>query len=44
MAAPGQTGKSFDTAKADFFTFREGKIVEFFEYYATARILDAGRA
>jgi ketosteroid isomerase-like protein len=36
-----RTGKSVDTAKADFFAFRGGKIVEFFEYYDTARVLAA---
>jgi hypothetical protein len=35
------TGKSFETAKADFVTFRDGKIVEFFEYYDTASVLAA---
>src|SRR5262245_20188017 len=37
------TGKSFDTAKADFVTFRDGKIVEFYEFYDTARVLEAAR-
>jgi len=36
-----RTGKSFDTPKADFWRFRDGKIVEFYEYYDTAKVLDA---
>jgi ketosteroid isomerase-like protein len=39
-----RTGKSFDSAKADFFTLRDGKITEFFEYYDTAMVLEATRA
>jgi ketosteroid isomerase-like protein len=36
-----KTGKSFDTPKADFWRFRDGKIVEFYEYYDTAQIMAA---
>ena len=34
-----QTGKILDTPKADFHTFREGKICEFFEFYDTAQAI-----
>jgi uncharacterized protein len=37
-----KTGKSVETPKADFFKFRNGKIVEFFEFYDTARAIAAG--
>jgi uncharacterized protein len=36
-----RTGKAFETPKADFWRFRDGKAVEFFEYYDTAAIRDA---
>jgi ketosteroid isomerase-like protein len=36
-----KTGKSFDTPKADFFRFRDGQIVEFYEYYDTAQVMAA---
>jgi uncharacterized protein len=35
------TGKSFETPKADFWRFREGKVVEFYEYYDTAQVMAA---
>jgi uncharacterized protein len=34
-----KTGRSVDTAKADFWTFRDGKVVEFHELYDTAALL-----
>jgi ketosteroid isomerase-like protein len=34
-----QTGKSFNTPKADFWRFRDGKIVEFYEFYDTAEVM-----
>lgn len=36
-----RSGKTVSTPKADFFRFRGGKIVEFFEFYDTAAALDA---
>lgn len=33
------TGKIFDTPKADIVRFKDGKIVEFFEFYDTAMVL-----
>jgi ketosteroid isomerase-like protein len=38
-----KTGRVVDTPKADFWTFREGKIADFRELYDTAALLDAGR-
>ena len=38
-----KTGKDFDTPKVDLFTFRDGKVVEFFEFYDTEKILGASR-
>jgi ketosteroid isomerase-like protein len=35
------TGRTVDTPKADFWTFRDGKIVEFYELYDTAALLAA---
>lgn len=35
------TGKIADTRKADVTRFRDGKMVEFFEYYDTAALIDA---
>jgi ketosteroid isomerase-like protein len=34
-----KTGKSFETPKADFWRFRDGKIVEFYEYFDTAQVM-----
>lgn len=34
-----KTGRAVDTAKADFWTFRDGKVVEFHELYDTAALL-----
>ncbi|HEY0981823.1 nuclear transport factor 2 family protein [Schlesneria sp. T3-172] len=31
------TGKSAESPKADFFRFRDGKIVEYFDFYDTAK-------
>jgi ketosteroid isomerase-like protein len=39
-----KTGKVVDTPKADFWTFREGKIVEFHEFYDTAALIAAAQA
>jgi len=36
-----RTGKMLETPKADFHTFRDGKICEFFEFYDTAQALAA---
>jgi ketosteroid isomerase-like protein len=36
-----KTGKKVDTPKADFWTFRNGKVVEFHEYYDTAALFAA---
>jgi ketosteroid isomerase-like protein len=35
------TGQTVETPKADFHRFRDGKIVEFFEFFDTARALAA---
>ncbi|WP_170550638.1 nuclear transport factor 2 family protein [Ruegeria atlantica] len=35
------TGKIADTRKVDVTRFRDGKMVEFFEYYDTAALIDA---
>jgi uncharacterized protein len=32
-----KTGKVLETPKADFFTFKKGKIADFFEFYDTAK-------
>jgi uncharacterized protein len=34
-----RTGKTFETPKADFWRFRDGKIVEFYEFYDTAQVM-----
>jgi uncharacterized protein len=39
-----KTGREVDTPKADFVTFRNGKIVEFYEFYDTAALLAALQA
>ena len=36
-----KTGRVVDTPKADFWTFRDGKIVEFHELYDTAALIGA---
>jgi ketosteroid isomerase-like protein len=36
-----RTGKAVDTPKADFWRFRDGKAVEFYEYFDTARVFAA---
>ena len=33
------TGKIVETPKVDFWRFRDGKAVEFYEYYDTARVI-----
>jgi hypothetical protein len=38
------TGRTVETPKADFLTFRDGKVVEFFEFYDTAKALAASAA
>jgi ketosteroid isomerase-like protein len=38
-----KTGKRFDTPKVDLVTFRDGRIVEFFEFYDTEKVLAAAR-
>src|SRR5262245_59122603 len=38
-----KTGRVVDTPKADFWTFRDGKIVEFHEYYDTAALIAAAK-
>lgn len=34
-----KTGKSFETPKADFWRFRDGKVMEFYEFYDTAQVM-----
>jgi len=34
-----QSGKILDTPKADFHTFRDGRICNFFEFYGTAQVI-----
>ena len=36
-----RTGRVVDTPKADFWTFRDGQVVEFFELYDTAALVAA---
>jgi ketosteroid isomerase-like protein len=36
-----RTGKAVDTPKVDFWRFRDGKAVEFYEYFDTARAMAA---
>ncbi len=36
-----RTGKTADTPKVDFWRFRAGKAVEYYEYFDTARVLAA---
>jgi len=38
------TGKKVETPKVDFWRFRDGKAVEFYEYYDTARVIAAASA
>jgi ketosteroid isomerase-like protein len=37
-----QTGKTFETRKVDVWKFKNGKAVEFYEYYDTAKVAAAG--
>jgi ketosteroid isomerase-like protein len=39
-----RTGRTVDTPKVDFWRFRDGKAVEFYEYYDTARVVAAAAA
>jgi uncharacterized protein len=39
-----KTGREIDTPKADFWTFRDGKVVEFHEFYDTAGLAAAAQA
>jgi uncharacterized protein len=34
-----KTGKAFETPKADFWRFRDGKVVEFYEFFDTAQVM-----
>ena len=36
-----KTGRVFDTPKADLAVFRDGRVVEFFEFYDTAKVIGA---
>jgi ketosteroid isomerase-like protein len=36
-----QTGKSVETPKVDYWRFKDGKAVEFFEYFDTAEVIKA---
>jgi uncharacterized protein len=36
-----RTGRTVETPKADFFTFKEGKIIDFLEFYDTAKAMAA---
>jgi uncharacterized protein len=36
-----KTGKTLETAKADFFRFRAGEVCEFFEFFDTAGAIEA---
>jgi ketosteroid isomerase-like protein len=38
-----KTGREVDTPKADFWTFRDGKVVEFYELYDTAALVAAAQ-
>jgi uncharacterized protein len=38
-----KTGRHFDTPKADLVTFRDGRVVEFLEFYDTAMVLSAAQ-
>jgi len=38
-----QTGKTVDTPKVDVWRIRDGKAVDFVEFYDTARSLEAAR-
>lgn len=38
-----KTGRAVDTPKADFWTFRDGKVVEFHELYDTAALIAAAK-
>jgi ketosteroid isomerase-like protein len=36
-----KTGKTFESPKLDFWRFRDGKAIEFYEYYDTAAVMAA---
>ena len=38
-----RTQKVVETPKADFFLFSNGKIIEFFEFYDTAKVFEAAK-
>jgi ketosteroid isomerase-like protein len=38
-----KTGRRFDTPKVDLVTFRDGRVVEFLEFYDTAMVLAAAQ-
>ena len=38
-----KTGRAFETPKADFWRFRDGKVVEFYEFYDTAQVMAAAQ-
>lgn len=38
-----KTGRELASPKADFWKFKDGKVVEFFEFYDTARALEAAQ-
>jgi uncharacterized protein len=38
-----KTGRAVDTPKADFWTFRDGKITAFYEFYDTAALVAAAQ-
>jgi uncharacterized protein len=38
-----KTGRRFDTPKVDLATFRDGRVVEFLEFYDTAMVLAAAQ-
>jgi uncharacterized protein len=39
-----KTGRDLDTPKADFWVFRDGKVVDFQEFYDTAALMTALRS
>ena len=39
-----QTGAVFDTPKVDVWRFRDGRAIEFFEFYDTAKVLAAAKS
>lgn len=39
-----RSSKTFATPKVDFWRFRDGKVIEFFEYFDTAGAMEAARS